>query len=392
MYVLGHGPRKGSSLLRTLHVIDSLGGGGAEHSLLELLPAMTARGVQPAVAVLGERAESDDGALRHAGIPVHRLPPGRVRRVAALRPLVRQHDVVHTTLFEADVAGRLAAWGTGVPVVTSLVNTSYDRRRMADPNVTPWKLAAARAVEGWTARRLTARFHAITQAVADAAVEALGIESDRITVVPRGRDPEQLGEPSPQRRAAARARLGLDPEAPVVVTVGRQEFQKGQEVLAAATARLPGVVTVFVGRPGAATAVIEAAAHERCRFLGHRTDVPDVLAAADVFAFPSRYEGLGGAVLEAMALALPVVASDLPALREVVEPEVTGVLVPPDDADALAAAVERVLRLPGAMGAAGRDRFLGRYTLDAVVGPMIDVLAGTVAGRAHHARPGASGT
>jgi glycosyltransferase involved in cell wall biosynthesis len=302
------------------------------------------------------------------------------------------------------VAGRLAAWRTGTPVVTSLVNTSYDAGRRRDPNVAAWRLAVVRSVEGWTARRLTASFHAISEAVAAAAVHALGIRRDRITVVPRGRDRTRLGDPSPARRAEARRRLDIAPDASVVVTVGRQEYQKGQRTLVDAVARMrhPALLLV-VGRQGAATAEVETAARPlgpRVRLLGHRTDVPDILAAADVFAFPSRYEGLGGAVIEAMALGLPVVASDLPALREVVDADVTGVLVPPDDPATLASALDTLLADDSTrrrMGEAGRQRFLDRFTLDAVVDPMIAVLAdaaGTVAGRGRpflDRRPGANG-
>lgn len=392
--------------LRTLHVIDSLGGGGAEHSLRELLPAFAARGVVPAVAVLGERPESDIGPLVDAGIPVHRLPAGAVARVRALRRLLGEHgaDVLHTTLYNSDLAGRFAAWRTGTPVVTSLVNTSYDAGRRRDPNVAAWRLAVVRSVEGWTARRLNASFHAISEAVAASAVDALGIARDRVTVVPRGRERARLGDPSPARRAEARRRLDLSPDDSVVVTVGRQEFQKGQRTLVDAMARMqqPALLLV-VGRDGAATAEVREAARplgERVRFLGHRHDVPEVLAAADLFAFPSRYEGLGGAVIEAMALGLPVVASDLPALREVVEADGTGLLVPPDDPASLAGALDRLLaddHTRRRMGDAGRQRFLDRFTLDAVVEPMIAVLAdaaGTVAGRARpfrHRRPGANG-
>ena len=136
------------------------------------------------------------------------------------------------------------------------------------------------------------------------------------------------GNWSKERRARGREGLGIASDAPVIVTVGRQEYQKGQTHLIAAFERVareyPEALLLLAGRRGYESGAIDAAIArssfgDRIRSLGHRDDLPDVLAACDVFAFPSLYEGLGGAVIEAMALGLPVVSSDLPAVREVVE-------------------------------------------------------------------------
>jgi glycosyltransferase involved in cell wall biosynthesis len=133
-------------------------------------------------------------------------------------------------------------------------------------------------------------------------------------------------------------------------------------------------VALQAGRRGNASEAIAAAVAatgvgHRVRFLGHRDDVPDVVAAADVFVFPSRYEGLGGSLLEAMALGVPVVASDVPAIREIVGAGPAGILVPVDDVDAWASAVRSLLDDPAqraALGARGRELFDERFTLDAV--------------------------
>jgi glycosyltransferase involved in cell wall biosynthesis len=283
---------------------------------------------------------------------------------------------VHTSIFEADVTGRLAAAGTGVPVLTSLVNTSYATVRRQDPDVAPWKLAATRSIDGWTARHLTTHFHAITHAVGDAAVRDLLLDPERITVIERGRDPSRLGEPSPERRAAARAGLGLTSEAPVLVTVGRQEFQKGQwhllEAMPKVLAAHPDARLLLAGRTGNASGRLDEVVRSarldgQVTFLGHRDDVPEILAAADVFVFPSLYEGLGGALIEAMALGLPIVASDLPAIREVVEDGRNAVLVPPGSSSDLAAAIDALLTdepRRSAMGARGREIFEERFTLE----------------------------
>lgn len=379
--------------VRVTHLIDGLGPGGAEHSLADLLPVLRAAGIAGEVVCLAHRTDGPLARVTDGGTRVTVLTAtsfaGRLRELRRhLR--VSRPDVLHTSLFAADVLGRCAAAGTGVPVLTSLVNVSYGPERLTDPNVGRLRLDVVRRVDGLTARHLTSHLHALTEAVRRAAVRDLGVHPAAVTVVPRGRDPSRLGAPSRRRREEARRRLGLDPAAAVVVNVARQDHQKGQRHLLDAAALLPrrDLVTLVVGREGHATADLRRR-HEalglgdRVRFLGNRGDVPDLLAAADVFVFPSRYEGLGGAVLEAMALGLPVVASDLPAIREVVRDGTTATLVPPASGTALAAAIAGYLDRPAvaaAHGAAGRQRFLEHFTLDRC-GAAMAVLYRRVAGR-----------
>lgn len=365
--------------MRVVYVINGLGTGGTERSLAELMPVLRGAGVALTVVCLHRRAEGVEHQVRDAGFDVRFLhATGWIGRVRELRRLLRQErpDVVHTTIFESDVIGRLAAARTGCVVVSSLVNTSYDRSRLDDRNVSAVKLWAARQVDGWTARHLTHHLHAITDAVRTSSARALGLDVDRISVVERGRDPARLGRPSPERRLAARRALRVDDDAEVVINVGRQEHQKGQVDLLRAVdmlaARRPTLVLIQAGRRGHASPELDAVTAApslagRVRFLGHREDVPELLAAADVFAFPSRYEGFGGAVIEAMALGLPIVTTTVPALLEVVEPDRNALVVPPGRPDLLADAVELLLddaTRRASFGARGRAIFLERFTLE----------------------------
>lgn len=365
--------------MRIVYVINGLGTGGTERSLAELLPVLRAAGIAPTVVCLHHRAEGVEREIRDTGFDVRFLDAGGwIGRIRELRRLLRQErpDVVHTTIFESDVIGRLAAAGSGSTVVSSLVNTSYDSSRLGDRNVSPIKLWAARQADGWTARHLTHHLHAITDAVKTSSARALRLDAERITVVERGRDPVRLGRPSHERRLVARQALGLDERAEVVLNVGRQEYQKGQVDLLRAVemlaARRPTLVLVQAGRRGHASPELEAVAAApglagRVRLLGHRDDVPELLAASDVFAFPSRYEGLGGAVIEAMALGLPIVTTTAPALLEVVEPDRNALVVPPGRPDLLADALETLLDdapRRASFGARSREIFLERFTLE----------------------------
>lgn len=368
-----------SANLRVLYLINGLGGGGAERSLLELLPHYDAAGIELVVGCFRRREEGVEEEVSRLAVDLHYFSGGSVmNRARQVRSFLRtkRFDLVHTTIFESDLTGRVAAAGLPVPVLTSLVNTSYAKVRLSDPNVSRCGLWTARMLDGWTARNLTTHFHAITQAVKDASVHALGIDPDRITVIERGRDLVRLGSPSSESRRRARRVLGLDDDEEVIVSVGRQEFQKGQKYLLEAFSRIvrnrPRARLLLVGRRGHASTDLEALheelqLEERALFLGHRENVPELLASADVFVFPSLFEGQGGALIEAMAMGLPVIATDIPSTREVVEEERNALLVPVESSQSLAEALERLLDDPALMSAFGQRSskiFHARFTLE----------------------------
>lgn len=362
--------------MRVLQVIDSLAPSGAERSLASLAPHLAAEGVDLHVAYLVER-----GGLRanleEAGIPVHSLAgDGQDRRrwLAGTADLIRhlQPAVVHTTLFEADLAGRRAAARMRVPCVSSLVNTAYGRTETSRDGLRWHRVRAAQLADAVTARSV-ARFHAVTRHIATVMGRRLRIPARKIEVIPRGRDPELLGRRSAERRAAVRGGLGLAPDAPVVLAVGRQEQQKAFDVLltalAAVRARVPATLLV-AGREGRATPALQELVSElgladAVTFLGRREDVPDLMAAADVLAFPSLWEGAAGTLLEAMALECPIVASRLPTVLETADESVAE-LVAPGNADDLARGLVSALSdrtLAERRTAAGRKRFEDEYTI-----------------------------
>jgi glycosyltransferase involved in cell wall biosynthesis len=373
--------------VRMICVIDGLGFGGAERSLAELLPGLVAAGIEPTVACLHHREGGVEREILEQGFDVRFLPRGAAARVRTLRRLIREVSpaLIQTTLVPSSLVGRFAAAGTGVPVLTSLVNQLYTPERRSDPHVNLVALRAVRRVDRWSARHLTTHFHAITHSVKRWAITDLGIPAERVSVIERGRDPARLGKPSEQRRAHARAQLGLAADAEVIVAVGRQEFQKGHrfllEAVATVAARRPGTVLLLAGRDGAETKHLRALAGRRSldsvvRFLGHRHDLPEMLAASDVFAFPSLWEGLGGAVIEAMALGLPIVASDLEPVREVVEDGRCAVLVPPRSPDGLASAISSLMEdraRARLLGMRGREIFVQRFTLERITERMVEL-------------------
>jgi glycosyltransferase involved in cell wall biosynthesis len=364
--------------MRILFLIDTLGTGGTERSLVELLGPLTSLGVEPTVVTLAPGYQLEAEA-RARGVPVldagARTAAGSVLNVARIIRQVRP-ELIHTALFKSDVRGRIAAIRSGAVVISSLVNSTYEPVRLLDPNVRRTTLEAARVVDGWTGRHLCDHFHAVSESTKESAVRRLHLSPESITVIPRGRDPHRLGAPGLERRDRARHGLDLEQDDEVILSIGRHEYQKDHECLVAAVAGLqdrPRLKVLIAGRTGHATASIEAAVAanglgNRVRLLGHRDDIPELLAAADVLVSTSTYEGMPGAVIEGMALGLPIVATTIPPVLEVVEPDANARLFSPGDATELARVLAELLGDDATrqhMGGRSREIFLDRFTLSA---------------------------
>jgi glycosyltransferase involved in cell wall biosynthesis len=255
--------------------------------------------------------------------------------------------------------------------VSSLVSTPYGADQRQAPGASSVRLAGVQAADVATAR-VVRRFHATAEHVRTTMARRLQVDPRRIDVVPRGRSSDELGRRSPERRARVRSALGLGDE-PVVLTVAREEHVKGIDLAldAIGAVREQRAVRLLVsGREGNATRslreqVTNARLGDCVTFLGFRRDVPDLMAAADVVLLPSRREGFPGVLVEALALEAPVVATDLPGVREAMGD--SGVLVADADGRALALAVESVLDQPDAaarMAQRSRRRFESRFTIE----------------------------
>jgi glycosyltransferase involved in cell wall biosynthesis len=280
-------------MARVLHVISARAGDGAENQLRLLIRHLPQRSevvtLSPPGPVLA--ALRADGTVVHQLISARDFDPGAVHK---LRRLARRgrFDVVHTHLFRASAQGRLAGWLAGV---ARIVATEYhlDDVRRAGP--------IYRAGE---------RFGQVTIAVSTAVADRLrrrGVPEGRLAVVPKGLDPGEFRF-DPALRAAARARLRIAPETPVIGGLGRLEPDQRFDVLIRAVGEVPGAVLLLVGDGSARHALEKLAAIEgvadRVRFAGPVRHAREMLCAMDVFASPGR-ETFGLAVLEAIAAGLP---------------------------------------------------------------------------------------
>ncbi len=369
-------------------------GGGSDRSLFDLVTRLSRDRFAPSMLL-----HPDDPLVpryRLADIPVHTepfVPPRRAADAAKLfrfasslipsvwrarRIIVRTGtDVVHVnTLY--NIQGGLAAVLAGKPLVWHVREIESGSRvgRIFLACVARW---AARAV-------------AISYAVG----ETLAACGPRRRVVLNGIDPDrfaQLPDPSSIRRE-----LGLEKSNRVVLCVGRIEPWKGQHVLIEAIPAVlracPGAKFVFVGNPAVnkpdylprlEARCVELGIAGRVVFAGVRNDLPALLALAEVVAVPTATaEPFGRVIVEAMLAGRPVVATAAGGPLEIIENEETGRLVPPSDANALAAAIGKLLADPeaaAAMGQRARARALDGFTIDRTVREMAAIFEEVAASR-----------
>lgn len=269
-----------------------------------------------------------------------------------LRRLVRERqiDIVHAHEYKTNLIALLLARADGViPLSTSHGWTGHSPRER-------WIYYPA---DKWLLRHFP-RVIAVSSEIRETLLRR-GARPDSVVTVLNGIDPELFSR-RPNRVATARAGLGLPSSTTVIGALGRLEPQKRFDVLMQAFAALrttrPDVRLVIVGTGSLHTALAAEAARlgvtHACIFAGHRTDVVDVLHAFDVLVQSSDYEGTPNAVLEAMAVETPVVATDVGGTRELVYDGVHGLIVPPRRPDLLASAIANVL--DDAVAAARRAR------------------------------------
>ena len=354
--------------MRVLFVIDSLGlGGGAEHSLAELLPEFRARGLECQIVCIRNREGGLQQALIEDGFRLSVLQPVPFQSKAReLRATVESAgpDLVHATLSESCLLSRAAVAGRSVRLVNSLVNNAFDYLHHGVPLARRVRRRVFSLIDASTGLLIVDHYHAVSQDVKNAYVRHLRIPESRITVVYRGRSRKRLGWPTADRRKAVRRRLGIDEGSFVVVNVGRQDVQKGQACLIRAFGELvqrhPDSALVIAGREGDASADIRAAVNDlraprHVHILGHREDIPDLLSAADVFALTSFHEGVPGVVIEAMAMSLAIVSSDLGGVREVVQEGVNALFFPPGDSSSLCNSLSDLKERPEIRVSMGRE-------------------------------------
>lgn len=352
-----------------LQVLPALVSGGVERGTVEVARALVGAGWRALVASSGGPmvAEVEAAGARHVALPLHRKSPlALAANARALARLAREErvSVLHARSRAPAWSALWAARAASLPLVT----TYHGAYNEGPPGKRLYNSVMARGD----------RVIAISGFIADLVRERHGTGLDRLRVVARGVDPALFDPDAPDlpaRVAALRAAWGVPEGRSVAVLPARLTRWKGGGVVLRALAAIPADARPFgvlVGEgPHRADlerdAVALGLAPGHVALPGHARDMPAALALAELVVHASTdAEAFGRTVVEAQAMRVPVLASDLGAPRETVEEGVTGWRVPPGDPAALAAAIARVLAMPpearAAVGAAARAAVLARYT------------------------------
>lgn len=355
--------------VKVLHLLSSAEVGGAEMMTWRLVGHMDKRRFESHVAFwlgTGPMCSKFEGL----GVPVTVLNWRPARALQALADLVRllrreRFDIVQVYGLKANLFVRPIAALCGRPYfVTAQRSIDSDRR----------------AWHSWIDRLTSPLVHLYlcnSEAASDILAQRERIPHKKLAVVHNGIDPTPF-ERDHKARAEIRAELQLPPGVPLVTVVANLRTPKGHRHLLEALALLPrqgqAWKVALVGE-GPLREELEQQADrlqisDRVIFMGARQDIPRVLAAADLFVLPSLWEGLPGAVMEAMAAGLPVVASDVGGVRELLCDGETGYLVPAAQPEPLAERLQALLAdaaLRERMGAAGRTRLIEEFSLDRMV-------------------------
>jgi glycosyltransferase involved in cell wall biosynthesis len=351
--------------MKVLIVLDSLNRAGAERQALYAVGEMTRQGHDVELIYYNKATEEYDTALAAPAV-VRRLPKNgeKLRFLWKLTRYLRRgrYDVVHAFMSATSIYVGLAGWLAGVPVRLGGMRSEYDGVGL----VRLCHRIVNRLLTGWICN---------SEATRRSLQPGVGAALDRIFVVYNGIKPEVLE--SSLSSAEAKLNLGFEREQPIVTLIGRLTHQKNVSLFLQAAALVarqrPHAGFLVVGAGELDTELRAQAANlslsDCVRFLGVRSDIPDILRATDVLTLTSHYEGISNTLLEAMAVGIPVVSTAYAGVEELLTDAVDGFVVPMGDAHGLAEKYVQLIDDAGLrmrIGAAGKDAARGKFTIEAL--------------------------
>ncbi len=314
---------------KILYILDTFETGGAEKSLLDI--AMHNHEVVSVFVTLYQGNQLAETAQK-AGIKVIALNRkekyafGKIAQL--LLPIVReeQPDIIHATLFRADIVARKLKKYFSIPLVSSLVNNSYVAERYQKLSfIGKLKLNYIQQLDAKTAKKVDF-FVSNSQTIKDSNAKALRLDLDKIKVIYRGRELSKFTSITSQQIEETKNTLGISSTTFVLLNVSRLLDRKGQLDLLKAINEVRKTnlsLKLLIAGEGFYRSILEEYIQENdlsahVTLLGNREDVPVLLQLADAFVFPSHYEGLPGALIEAMMAKKTIICSDIPENKECV--------------------------------------------------------------------------
>lgn len=326
--------------IKVLHLIPTLSSGGAERQLVNLVANTSKQIIEHVVCIIGE-ADFFAPAIRQVGHKVIELNVFAKRpffqAARKFRKIVREEkpDIIHSWLYDANISARLAVFPGGkIPIITSLQLPDYEPEAIRIGGWNPHKVRGLKAIDKVTARLAKPYFVPCSQFVKDSYQRHFGIDESKTQVIYNSVDPAFLTA-SEDDAAKLRSELGLSAEAFVYLNVGRLDPQKNHKILLEAFRQvlpeIPNAVLLLAGVGDSEKELKNLSAElrldEKVIFLGRRSDIGALLELADVFVFPSNFEGLGVALVEATFKSLPCIASRLDVINEIITDRENGLLI-----------------------------------------------------------------
>jgi len=353
--------------INILHIYQNSKIGGVQQQLLSLLKTYNREVFNPIFCCLGPREEIGTEAEK-LGIELISLDRVRYNKFSTgiviylYRLMKRKHiHIVRTHRYRSNLYGRFAAFLARVPVIIASVHDNYrtDKR-------------LGRRIINRILSKITDKIVAVSEDIKKDIVKYDKIDPSKILIIPNGIDTERF---SLDRNAAGlRKEFSLKDNDIILGFVGRIVHAKGLEYLIDALSHLgkefKNMKLLIIGEGYLLDGLHEKSKreniHDRIIFTGRRRDIPDILSCFDIFVMPSIAEGLPNALLEAMAMGKPIVATTVGGIPEVIKNGFNGLLVPPGDPVTLAAAIKELLddrQLAARMGQAARDLVVTRYSI-----------------------------
>lgn len=351
--------------MKVLYVIDTIQGSGSERSVVDI--ALHLKNVTP-VFVHIYKGDMLKPLLEEAGIKVYSLdisgPRNFSKAANELKKVYEKEkpDIVHSTLFRSDCIVRKLRNKYSIPVINSFVSDSYGKFRLKNhPPLLKLKMRLVQLYDIYTSRKVDF-FISNSEAIKNSKGKSTMVNLDKIKMIPRGRDVEKYkGELDQAELEELRKSLNVENKH-VLLSVGRLIETKGQVDIVNAMPKIleenPDAVLLLAGH-GICKTKLENRARElglqdHVQLLGRRMDVPNLLAIADVFVFPTYSEGLPGALIEAMLAKKIIVCTNIPENKECVN-ENTALFFPRGDQQKLAEQVNYALKHKDELKAKGNE-------------------------------------
>jgi len=343
---------------KVLYLFDALKRGGAETSTLEI--ASRLRNWESFVISIYKGTELRKD-FEKRGIKVYSLDieskynwKETSRKIQKILD-IEKPDIIHSNLFMAYQFARSLGSQNKIPVINSFVNDSYSKNRYELLNLKQKiVLNIYKAIDRFSANKVT-KFMSLTQAIVNNNAKALNIDASSVEIIPRGRNIKAFrAKVNPKKINELKREFG---RGPLILTVSRLLVRKGYldsiKALKKVTLKHPDVKYLIAGKGHdefkIKSLIKDFGLEEKVLLLGSRDDVPNLLAAADIFLFPSHYEGQGGALIEAMLMEKKIIATRIPVLQESVKDNHSAILFEYRNIEDMAAKINWAIENPEEM-------------------------------------------